>query len=122
MEQKITVYRHAMGSCNMFTPKGKRIAFVAGRYATSNADEIAFLDGEIAAGSQYLRHGTAEDAAAVGSGDPLAALRRKFFEEFVADKDRITAELQQGKDMGTSVQERLKTATTKDIAPVTAGR
>ncbi len=122
METKIVVYRHAMGSCNMFTQKGRRIAFVAGRFATSDADLIAFLDAEISAGSQYLRHGTAEDAAAVGSGDPLAALRKKFFEEFQADQARITAEMQQGKDMGASVQERLKTASTKDIAPVTAGR
>lgn len=106
----------------MFTPKGKRVVFVAGRFATADVDIISFLDGEIAAGSQYLRHGTAEDAAAVGSGDPLAALRKKFFEEFVADQARITAETSQGKDMGTSVQERLKTASTKDIAPVTAGR
>lgn len=121
-ETKIVVYRNSLGSSNMFTPKGKRIAFISGRFATSDAECIAYLDAEIAGGNQFLRHGTAEDAAAVGSGDPLAALRKKFFEEFMADKDRIAAELTQGKDMGTSVQERLRTATTKDIANVTAGR
>jgi len=122
VEPKIVVYRNSLGSSNMYTPKGKRIAFVGGRFATSDPDIIAYLDAEIAAGNQFLRHGTAEDVAAVGSGDPLAALRKKFFEEFMADKDRITAELTQGKDMGTSVQDRLRTASTKDIAPVTAGR
>lgn len=121
-ENKIVVYRNSLGSSNMFTPKGKRIAFIGGRFATSDADIITYLDAEIANGNQFLRHGTAEDVAAVGSGDPLAALRKKFFEEFMADKERISAELSQGKDMGTSVQDRLKTASTKDIAPVTAGR
>lgn len=121
-ETKIVVYRNALGSSNMFTPKGKRIAFIGGRFATTDPECIAYLEGEIANGSQFLRHGTAEDVAAVGTGDPLAALRKKFFEEFMADKERISAELSQGKDQGTSVQGPLKTATTKDIAAVTLGR
>lgn len=121
-ETKIVVYRNSLGSSNMFTPKGKRIAFIGGRFATSDADVIAYLEGEITNGNQFLRHGTPEDVTAVGSGDPLAALRKKFFEEFMADKERIAAELSQGKDQGASVQGALKTATTKDIAAVTLGR
>ncbi len=121
-ETKIVVYRNALGSCNMYTPKGKRIAFVGGRFATTDPEIIAYLEGEITYGNQFLRHGTADDAAAVSSGDPLAALRKKFFEEFSADQTRIMAELKQGKDQGASVQGTLKTATTKDIAPVTLGR
>jgi len=121
-ETKIVVYRNNLGSCNMYTPKGKRIAFVGGRFATSDAEIVTYLEGEIVNGNQFLRHGTADDVAAVGAGDPLAALRKKFFEEFSADQARIMAELKQGKDQGTSVQGALKTATTKDIAPVTLGR
>jgi hypothetical protein len=121
-ETKIVVYRNTLGSCNMFTTKGKRVAFIGGRFATSDAEIIAYLDGEIANGNQFLRHGTAEDVAAVGAGDPLAALRKKFFQEYSAHQARIMAEMKQGKDQGTSVQGALKTATTKDIAAVTLGR
>lgn len=121
-EKKIAVFRHTMASCTMYDPKGRRINFIAGRYATDDPALIAYLDSEIDAGNQYVRRGTEDDVAGLTVGDPLAALRKKFLAEFVADKDRIIAEYTQGKDMGASVQGPINAASSKDINAVTAGR
>jgi len=121
-KQELVVFRNSHESSSMYTPKGTRVIFVAGKYATQDPEIIAFLDDTIAAGSQFLRRGTPEDVAGITGNDPLAQLRAKFFAEFAADSARITAELNQGKDQGTSNQGPLKAATTKDIAPISAGR
>ena len=115
------VFRCSHGSSSTFLPNGKRITFIAGKYATKDAEEIAFLD-SLAAHSYEIRRGTAEDAIGLTEGDPLAQLKAKFFAEFMADKERITAELTQGKDLGESVTGPVNAGSTKSIQAVTANR
>lgn len=119
--QKYAIFRCVHVSSNFIFPDGSRAVFIGGRYVTDDPEKIAVLDKEIARGSQVFRRGTPEEALGANSDDPMAALRKKFFDEFQADQARIQQQLRDGRDLGESVQGQFKTATTKDIAAVTIG-
>jgi hypothetical protein len=89
-------------------------------FVTDNPAHIDYLDAQIAQNGfggiiyidQNARTITAEQE------NPMLALRRKFYEEFQAEK---AAQMNPGNDMGTSEQGKLNPASTTDIAPVALG-
>jgi hypothetical protein len=42
-KQELVVFRNSHESSSMYTPKGTRVIFVAGKYATQDPEIIAFL-------------------------------------------------------------------------------
>ena len=105
---------------NVVTPKGHILHFKGGMFATDNPAYIEYLDGEIAnngfAGTVFIdpnaRTITAEQE------NPLIALRKKFYEEFEAER---ASKLLPSNDMGNSEAGKLTPASTSDIASTAAG-
>lgn len=105
---------------NVVTPKGHILHFKGGMFATNNPAYIEYLDSEIAnngfAGTVFIdpnaRTITAEQE------NPLIALRKKFYEEFEAER---AGKLLHSNDMGNSEAGKLTPASTSDIAPTAAG-
>lgn len=108
-------------SCKYGFSRGTVANFVNGKYATSNPDEIAELEYQIKMGHPHIYVRKGEETVDYDVNDPMAELRKKFFEEFKAsEKARIDSQVD-GRDMGEYTQARLKTGNTTDIQPVTIG-
>jgi hypothetical protein len=112
------VYKSGMKSMQMITPKGHKILFVNGRYITDNADVIEYLDKEIAAGHPDVRIDSNEMYYDPQVHDPVAALRKKFRDELLAEMAAVAGN--PTRDMGQSVQGNLSPASTTSIQAVTS--
>jgi hypothetical protein len=101
-------------------PRGTVAHFKGGMYITGNEEEIEHLDAQIKANAfaglifidPNARTVTAEQE------NPMLALRKKFFAEFLSEQQRLTSP---DNDMGETDQGRLNPASTTDIAPVAIG-
>ena len=100
-------------------PNGNRIYFVGGTYLTDSESEIAFLNGEVAAGNSMIfvkKESLTVDADAL---DPLAAIKKKAIEEYISQQ---ALNSDPNRDMGntnTNIGDSI--ATTKSIAAISAG-
>lgn len=114
------LYKSTIKFNNIVFPNGHVAHFKGGMFVTDNPAHIDYLDAQIAQNGfggiiyidQNARTITAEQE------NPMLALRRKFYEEFQAEK---AAQMNPGNDMGTSEQGKLNPASTTDIAPVALG-
>ncbi len=123
MSKQLFVFRSPIDSNNYIFKDGSRAAFVAGRYATDDSKKAAELQAEIEAGNYMFMPGTEEDKLiAESGGDPLAALRDKFFKEFQAEQSRQQQELAEGKAHGEIPKAPLMVGNTKTIQDVTANQ
>jgi len=114
------LYKSTIKFNNVIFPNGHVAHFKGGMYATDNPAYIAYLDKEIAengfGGIIFIDPNATTITAE--QENPMLALRKKFFEEFQAEKQ---AQINPGNDMGTSEQGKLNPASTTDIAPVALG-
>ena len=108
---------------NFIFKDGQKATFVAGRFVTDNKDHAAQLQAEIDSGNYIFSLGTADDKViAEAGGDPLAALREKFFKEFQERQAQVLDDQTKGKVLGSSVTGTLNVASTKAIEAVTANQ
>jgi len=120
VKPEVRLFKNRLLSCKYLFSDGTTANFVNGKYATANEGEIAELESQIRRGHQYLYIDTAETTVDYDITDPLASLRKKFFDEFQQQQANAAANID-GRDLGTSSQGPLKGTSTKDIAPVTIG-
>lgn len=114
------LYKSSMKFGNVIMGNGRTLHFKAGMYITADQEEIDFLDRAVAKnefrGMIYIdpnaRTITAEQE------NPLLALRKKHFEEFLEEQRRM---LNPDNDMGKSEPGKLNAASTTSIAPTAAG-
>ena len=114
------LYKSTIKFNNIVFPNGHVAHFKGGMFVTDNQYQIDYLDSQIAqngfGGVIYIdpkaRTITAEQE------NPMLALKRKFYEEFQAEK---AAQMNPSNDMGSSEQGKLNPASTTDIAPVALG-
>lgn len=104
-------------SVQTVTPKGKVIAFMGGRYVTTDKDEIAYLQ-ELAASSQYITVKEEEATVTQAALDPIQALRRKIMEELKAEQ---AAQVDGSRDMGSYQQPAMQPQSSKDVQATTVG-
>jgi hypothetical protein len=114
------LYKSSSKFCNIITPKGKVLHFKHGMYITGAPDEIAFLDKAIEEGefNGVIYIDPKARTISAEQENPMLALRKKFFAEFLAEQAAMT---DPENDMGKSDQGKFKAASTSDIAAVTAG-
>lgn len=117
---EVRLYKNRLLSCKYIFSDGTTANFVNGKYATANEGEIAELEGQIRKGHQYLYIDKTETTVDYDINDPLASLRKRFFDEFQQQQANAAANID-GRDLGTSTQGPLKATSSKDIAPVTIG-
>lgn len=114
------LYKSTFRFGNVITGKGHVLHFKGGMFATDNPDYIEFLDKEIAvngfAGAVYIDPNAKTITAE--QENPMLALRRKFFQEFEAER---AAKLDPANDMGSTEPTKLTPASTTTIAPTAAG-
>ena len=98
---------------------GKVAHFNCGIYNTESQKEIDELNAEVAEGHPHI---TAAGEITAEQLDPMSALRAKIIEEYKASAERAN---NPNNDMGStstdSNQKMQAAASTKSIAPVTAG-
>jgi len=119
-EESKRLYKSTIKFNNIIFPNGHVAHFKGGMFVTGDPDQIEYLDKQISSngfgGVIYIdpnaRTITAEQE------NPMLALKRKFYEEFEAEK---RAQMNPANDMGSSEQGKLNPASTTDIAPVALG-
>lgn len=99
-EKKFQMYHSSTPGICLMTPGGKKIAFSHHDLITDDEEVISYIDREIKAGMPFITKGelvTSEDL------DPMASLKRKHFEEFLAMEAEEAKQLALGntKDFGT---------------------
>jgi hypothetical protein len=100
-EKKYQHYSSSIQSIKTITPKGKKVVFVRGEFITDDKDIISFLDEEISNGLKVFTKGallTHEEA------DPMANLKKRHIEEYLAEEKRKATDLALGKlpNMGST--------------------
>lgn len=94
---------------------GKLLTIIASKLITCQADEIAFLDECIATGFPGLSKG---ESVLASDLDPMNALRKKFYAEFVAaqEAERTVATAV----LADTSAAKLVPSSTADVAPLSA--
>ena len=81
----LSLFKSSIPSCRTIMPNGKYIHFVEGTYATKDAEEIKYLEGEIAAKHPHIYVDSKEASISKQAyEDPMAALRAKIIAEHIA--------------------------------------
>lgn len=100
-EKKYQHYSCSMNAMKTITPTGKKIVFVRGELITDDKEVIEYLDDQISKGLKMFTKGallTHEEA------DPMANLKKKFIEEYLADQEKKKQDAALGKlpNMGST--------------------
>ena len=95
----LKLYKSSLLSCRTHIPNGKELHFVAGRYATDNEEEIAFLDAEIKAKNPTFYVDAAEREVDSVRVDPVEAIRKKAIADYLAEQAAKV-----GKDTGNTIE------------------
>jgi hypothetical protein len=105
---------------NITMPSSKKIRFVAGVYVTDNADEVKFLDEQIAFGHSMIYVKEGQEVVGEEALDPLAAVKKKAIEEYLATQQK---QQDPARDMGNTQASGVSAdvATTKTIAAISVG-
>lgn len=88
VEKTYQVYKSSLASQRIAMPNGKLINITSNKYITAMEDEIEFLDNEIKKGFPYLTKG---EPVVSSDLDPMNALRKKFYAEFLAEQTKVPA-------------------------------
>lgn len=96
-DKKYNQYFSTRPRVNITMPNGKRISFIAGSYVTDAQDEIAFLDEQIRLGLQVIYTKKGQETVTAESLDPLAAIKKKAIDEYLAAQQ---AQADPDRDMG----------------------
>lgn len=119
MTTSVNVYHATIKSCKYIFKDGTVANFVNGKFPTTLPQQIEELDKVVAAGHPHIHVRKGEEVVDYDTTDPLAELRKKFFNEFKAEQAQAAAN--PTTDFGTSTQGPLKGTSTTDIAAVTIG-
>jgi len=114
------LYKCTRFGTTVYLPNGKPMHFKFGKYATDNAQEIAFLDNAVANnefGGQIYIDPNARTLSEEEE-NPMKALERQIIEKYKAEMAAATDPKQ---NFGSYVQGTLRPASTSDIAAVAAG-
>jgi hypothetical protein len=84
VEELYQQYTCSRVSTCLITPTGKRVNFTNYEYYTKDPDIIEYLNAEIQNGIRGIKSGQQVKAADI---NPMAALKRKHIEEFLASQD-----------------------------------
>lgn len=76
-------YTSARIAASLITPEGKRINFTNYEYYTKDTDIMEYLNNQIAKGLKGFKRGKMVRASEI---NPMAALKRKHIEEFLASQ------------------------------------
>ncbi len=111
-------------SMSMTTPEGGTMNFMHHKFITSNPVFIAYLQLEIASGNSFIRQDEVDKELTLADLDPMAALKKKHIEEFLAEQAKNAPP--ESRDMGLNNLVDLSAkakgvATTKTVAPTSAG-
>ena len=116
------LFKSPQRSWKYFMPDGKALIFANYEYSTADEGEVAELTYQIKRGHPAIYVDPNEPYVTAEKLDPLAGLRKRIQEE---ERAKILAEMAAAtnpeRDMGVSVQERLRPSNTTDIAAVTVG-
>lgn len=85
-EEKFKQYFCTRPKLGIIMPNGKRIAFVAGYYVTSDEEEIKFLDGEVKLKHPMIYVKAGQEVVTKEQLDPLNAIKEKIIKEHEAAK------------------------------------
>lgn len=114
----LRLYKSTIPSINYIFKNGKPAIFVNGRFATDVESEIAELDKEIKERHPLIFIDSAEVEVSSVKVDPIAAMREQIRAELVAEMAKNTNPANQ---MGNTITEPLKPASTQDIQQAAAG-
>lgn len=117
-QDRFHVFYSVTPSMQVIDTKGQPIVFIAGRFHTKNADQIAFLQKMIADGSQAVSVNPDQLTMSADDLDPMEALKKKFIAEYL---EQQAQQLSPEANVTESKQEPLNAASTTSIAPVAAG-
>lgn len=112
------VFKSAIPSVNYIFGNGKPAIFVNGKFATTIESEIAELENEIRLGHPHIYIDENEKEIDSSAIDPISSLRAQIEKEIM---DKMAAATNPENDMGTSEQEKLKVATSADVAQAAQG-
>lgn len=114
----IRIFKATLPSVNYIFTNGKPAIFVQGKFTTNIDFEIQELEREIATGHPHIYIDPAESEIDSDALTPMEILRAKVREELVAE---MAAATNPANNMGTTVQEPVKPASTADIAQAAQG-
>lgn len=113
-----TIFKATLPSINYVFKNGKPAIFVSGKFITSVPAEVAELKAEIEAGHPHIYIDAKEAEIAAAAIDPMAGLRAQIEAEIMA---KMAAATNPENDMGNTEDEKLKPASSTDIASAAVG-
>ncbi len=105
-------------SINYIFSNGKPAMFIKGRYLTDSEKEIKELEADIAAGHPHIHINPEEREVDTDKLDPISTLRASIEKEILA---RYKLAVNPDNDAGTYESEKIKPASTTDVASIAAG-
>lgn len=110
-EKVFQCYRSSRQSMKMITTEGLKVTFVNYQHLTADPRVEAYLDNEIRLGFKDIVKASPMTSSDI---DPMAALKKKHIEEFLAEEaaKAAAAVLSGPRDMGQSEQGKLNPAST----------
>ena len=114
-EKEYHMYHCARQSMQVISPTGIPVKFIEGIYYTDNPDVIFYLDHEIERnGLPGISKG---DKIVQSDLDPMAALRKKLYAEFLAEQQEAALTNKHTKDMGSTEAKSTLTPTSTANVP-----
>ena len=113
-----TIFKAQIPSVNYIFKNGKPAIFVQGKFATDIAAEVEELKAEIAAGHPHIYIDEKEAEIDSNLINPIQALRAQIEAELRAE---MAAATNPANDMGNTAEEKLKPASSQDIAQAAGG-
>lgn len=119
----IRLYKSPLRSWKYFFSDGTPAIFANGEYTTDQENRIAELDREVQLRHPAIYIDPNEKFVSIERLDPLIGLRKRIAAE---ERAKVLEEMRAAagnpdRDMGKTEQERIRPASTTDIASVTAG-
>ena len=114
----LRVFKSTIPSVNFIFANGKPAIFQQGVYRTDVEWEIAELEKEVLAKHPHIFIDEKEREIDSEMVDPMNALRAKIISDYLAAQEKATNPMN---DMGTTTQEPLKPASSRDVAVAAAG-
>lgn len=117
-EAVATIFKATLPSINYVFKNGKPAIFVFGKFVTAVKAEVDELKAEVEAGHPHIYIDKEEAEIAASAIDPMAGLRAQIEAEIMA---KMAAATSPENDMGTTEEEKLKPASSTDIAQASIG-
>lgn len=117
-DDTLRVYKSHLPYCKYAFGNGSEAEFIKGKFYTKNAAQIDELDSLVANGHNIIYIDPEEVEITAEDRDPIVKMRKQIRAELIAEG---YAKTNPDNQMGSSVQTPLNAASTRDIAPLSAG-